>query len=266
MVAGAPDVGLLSLIAPLTAFSWQELFKFHLQDVPRLRQTIAGKSLGDISNGEQLRSLLILGVRAPLERFLAGLDYSEFTAATGTAREQPGKRTDFLGRLGTAATARATRGSRIACLDLLRNHEQVELLRAGIAAMRNDGLHAPGINYLEVETARLGGEYARAFQFCIEPDNPVLWGEFAAPRLRQLASLCREWGLPELALPWLREWLCQFPDSPDSGEVWLDRCLNALASSADFEDEARESFNHARSLLGDVPGLCELEAALTNLA
>jgi glycosyltransferase involved in cell wall biosynthesis len=262
ILAAAPVHGLLSIIAPLPEFSWHELFEFHIEDVARLRSTLGGETLSDLSNGEHLRSLLFHGVRPPLERFLAGLDRPELMIATGQERRRQTSRTDFLSRVSAAAASRATRSSRVACVDLLRSTEQTELLRVTLAALQNDGLYSPTIDFLEIETERQQGHYGRAFQLSVRSEEPILWGEFAAPRLRQLAGICREWGLPGLALPWLREWLDRFPDSPDSGIIWLDRCVNALQTSPELIAEARESFAHVRSLLGESIELSKLEVAL----
>jgi glycosyltransferase involved in cell wall biosynthesis len=266
MLAAAPAHGLLSIVAPLAEFSWQELFEFHVEDVARIQRTLAGETLPDISNGENLRSILFQGTRAPLERFMAGLDYAELAAATGQERDQHTSGTDFLGRVSAAAASRATRSSRVACVDFLRSAEQTALLRATLAAIRDDGLCSPTIDFLEVETKRQEKHYWRAFQLSIGQEDPLLWGELAAPRLRQLAAICREWKLPGLALPWLREWLDRFPDSPDSGVVWLDRCVNALQTSSDLMAEVRESFVQIQSLLGASVELDELEALMGDIA
>jgi glycosyltransferase involved in cell wall biosynthesis len=250
---GAPEGGLLSLTAPLPEFSWQELFELHVEDARRIHRTIAGEKLPDVSNGERLRSVIILGVRAPLERFLAGLDFSRLAAATGTAGGRQLNGEDFLSRLGAAAANGGTRSSRLACLDVISAADQTELLREGLQGMRRDGLCAPGIDYLEVELARQDRLYARAFRLCTESEHAESWGEPAAPRLRQLARVCREWGVPGLALPWLRDWLTAFPDSPDSGLIWLDRSANAIQASSDLIREAAESYAWARNLLSVDP-------------
>ena len=48
-----------------------------------------------------------------------------------------------------------------------------------------------------------------------------------------------------MALPWLREWLERFPDSPDSAMVHLDRSANAIALGPDLFEEARRAFEAA---------------------
>jgi glycosyltransferase involved in cell wall biosynthesis len=261
-LAAAPTRGLLSLVAPLNEFSWHELLEFHIEDVARLRRILGGETLPDISSGERLRSLLFHGIRAPLERFLAGLDYGHLTTPAGQEKKSPASATDFLSRIAAAAASRATRSSRVACMDLIRTAEQAKLLRATLAALQSDGLQSPTIDFLEIETERQEGRHGRAFQLSVAAEDAVLWGEFAAPRLRQLAGICREWSLPGLALPWLREWLDRFPDSPDSGFVWLDRCMNALQTSPELIAEAREAFTHVKSLLSGSVELGELESAL----
>ncbi len=79
-------------------------------------------------------------------------------------------------------------------------------------------------------------------------------------RLRQVARIARAAGAPERALPSLAEWLDRFPDSPDSGQLWLDRCLNASSSGNGVHaSEAVTALGQARVLLGDSPLLERVE-------
>jgi glycosyltransferase involved in cell wall biosynthesis len=264
-LAASPSSGLLARTAPLSEFSWPELFSLHLDHVVQIRRAIAGEPLTKVAAGEQLRSILIHGLRTPLERLLAGLDVAEAAGRTGPVRGSQATGSGFLNRVGAGAAGGGTRSSRLACLDLVCGAEQTPLLQAGLATMRADGLTAPGIDYLAIEVERQRGDFSRAFQLCVGQEDPDLWGEFAAPRLRQLARVSRELGLPELALPWLREWLETFPDSPDSGVVWADRGLNAMRTSPELADEARASLASARRLLGGSPELDQLDAELGEL-
>jgi glycosyltransferase involved in cell wall biosynthesis len=258
--SAAPSRGLLSVTAPLGGFSWNELFQFHVQGAARLRKSFSGVADRIASEAEELRSLLILGVRAPLSRFLAGVDPGEMSCAAGRPREQRAVSLDFVDRVSEVAMSRATIASRLTCLSLTANRGRVEQLRAGLAAMRADGLQSWGTRFLEIEALRQEGYWQHAIEMSIKEEEPVFWGELAAARLRQLAALCREGRLPGMALPWLREWLNRFPDSPDSGMVWFDRCVNALG--AGLIEEARKAFESARLLLSASPGLTGVEALL----
>ncbi len=259
---GAPASGLLSATAPLNLFSWNELFKFHLQDAARLRAALASVPHLDPCEADELRSLLILGTRAPMERLMAGLKIGTLGHPVGQARDPGIDDTDFFSKVGTAAMSRATRSSRMVCLELMAVTGRSEQLQLGLQTMRADGVRSWGMRHLEIEALRQQGEYQRAFQMIIELDEPALWGELAADRLRQLAVVCREWNLPGFALPWLREWLERFPDSPDSAMVWLDRCLNALCVSPSLLTEARLAFDSARKLLGTSVDLSEIESRI----
>lgn len=254
---GAALRGLLGQIAPLNCLSWEEIFTLHMADVPRLREAIVGTASTDVSQGETLRSLIFLGVRTPLERFMAGVDSHHLASVTGVPcnPEEIAEVKDFSVRVAMAARGRATLGSRVACLEFLAREGESDLLREGLQSLRQEGLESPGTLYLRVELSRLDGDYVDAFRLAIASESKALWGEFAAPRLRQLARVCREWGRPGLALPWLRDWLAEFPDSPDSGGVWADRFVSALCTSAWFAGEAREAYIHARAQLGPLPSL-----------
>ncbi|WP_437587683.1 glycosyltransferase [Sorangium sp. So ce1000] len=259
---GAPPSGLLSATAPLTQFSWRELFAIHLQDASRLREALAGGAHEDASEGDELRSLLLLGTRAPLERLLAGLPAGASSRPVGRATGRAAAGAGFFDRVGVAATERATLTSRAACLALMASTGRVEQLRRGCEALREDGLGSPGARHLDIELLRCDGAYPGAFKALIEPEEPALWGELAAHRLRQLSAVCREWRLPGMALPWLREWLERFPDAPESGMVWLDRSACAVALAPDMLEEARQSFEAASLLLGASVDTTEIEAWL----
>ena len=262
VLKAAPLSGLLSLTAPLMDFSWREVFAFHVEDCTRIRHYLAGGLVSEPSSGDRLRALLLIGTRAALERFLGGLDYTTLISGEGTALERREHGREFIDRIASAATSRATRNSRLSCLAELCAAGQTEQLWNGLIVMQREGSHSSGFDYLVVEAERQRGNFAGAFQLCIAQDDPRLWGEFAAHRLRQLAHICREWGQPGLALPRLRQWLVQFPDSPDSGPVWLDRCINASRAGNTFLDEARTAFDHARSLIGNSPVLDQVAASL----
>jgi glycosyltransferase involved in cell wall biosynthesis len=262
VLSAAPASGLLSTAAPLSEFSWNELFDFHVEDVARLHRVLKGEKVQDISNGEHLRTALFQGTRAPLERFLAGLDYSGWMAVSGQQGRGLPSSADFLSRISAAAGTCATRSSRVACTQLLHTSGQPKLLRSALVRMQGEGLQSASIDFLEIELERLEGHHARALQLRIGADDAPLRSEFSVPALRQLSEVCREMGLPGFALPWLREWLDCFPDSPDSGLVWLDRCMNALQTSAELIEEAREAFVRAEDLLGNCVDLTKLQTEL----
>jgi hypothetical protein len=144
----------------------------------------------------------------------------------------------------------------------LARTEKVEALESGLETVRTSHSTGPNLRYLETEALRLGGEYRRAFVMCIESDEEILGSEQAAPHLRQLAAICREWKLPGFALPWLRDWLERFPDSPESGMVWLDRAVNALALAPDLLEESRQAFEASRTLLGESVDFTSLAASI----
>lgn len=261
-LSAAPTSGLLSLTAPLPSFSWKELFAFHLEDCDRIRQRWAGGVVFGSSCGERLSVLVLAGRRKPLERFLGELDFAAYTAATGLVTKQSDGSGDFSSRIALAVFSRATFASRLTCLIACRNADRPEVLHQELEQLKQEGLVTAEIDFLAVEFERQSGNFAKAFQLCTAETDLRGWNEFAALRLRQLARICREWGQPELALPWLRRWLEQFPDSLDSGPVWLDNCVNALEAGRHCLTEAQVALRQARSLLGDSPMLDKVEKNL----
>ncbi|MEH2084473.1 MAG: glycosyltransferase [Nostoc sp.] len=256
----APTAGLLSLAAPLQPFSWGELFNFHLEECDRIRRRWAGETVLGKSDSEWLRELLFVSTRKPLECFLGGLDYSAYITTTEPIPTKIG--TDFLSRIVTGVAAKATLSSQLACLLVVSKTGQTKLLQEGLELLKQSNSVTPTIQYLTTELERQRGNFATAFQLCTTALDTNFWGEWAAYHLRQLARICREWNKPELALPWLRQWLEQFPDSPDSGSVWLDRCINAFSTGKDFLIEAEAALAQAKNLLGNSPTLEKVEKTL----
>ncbi len=254
----APAAGLLANTAPLMHMSWQNLFSIHLTDVTRIRASLAGVVHRTAREADELRSLLISGVRAPLSRRMAGLELNGMDQPVGI--DYPGNSSSsFSVNVSRGAMSRATLSSRLACMSLVAHAGKLKPLQRVVKAMHTDGIQSWGLEHLEIEALRLGGQYEHAFLLSTGRVDPLYWGELAAERLRQLAAVCREWGRPEIALPWLRQWLEHFPDSPDSGAVHLDMCVNALAAGAAFVSEARQALQSARCLLGESVELAALE-------
>jgi hypothetical protein len=89
----------------------------------------------------------------------------------------------------------------------------------------------------------------------------------SAFRLRQLARIARAMDEPGRALSRLTEWLERFPDSPESGPLWIDRCVNAVRTGEPHRlPEAATALGHARALLGDSPVLDKVDGLLASAA
>jgi glycosyltransferase involved in cell wall biosynthesis len=260
----APPNGLLAHAAPLAHFSWSELFDFHAEDSVRLRRLFVGENPQGLSNADRLRSLLLAGTRAAVERFLGGLNCAELATPMGADIEPPVFDGPFIARIAGAAGSSAIPRSRLACLSELAAANETDQLWKRLTEMRREGFQPYGFDYLLAEAERQRGNFLRAFQLCINIDDPHLRGELAAYRWQQLARIAREWDRPAFALPWLREWLEEFPDSPDSGAVWRDRCLNSLLAGDDFLAEAREAFAHAKELSAPSTLLNKIEVSLAS--
>jgi glycosyltransferase involved in cell wall biosynthesis len=259
----APVDGLLAHTAPLAHFSWNELFEFHIEDSLRLRRYFAGEKFNELSNADRVRSLLLTGTRAAVEHFLGGLSYAELATPTGAGIKPHFPDDPFITRIALAARSNAIPRSRLACFVQLSNTNETEQLWQGLMELRQEGAQSYGFDYLVAEAERQRGNFLSAFQSCINTDDTHLSGELAAYRWQQLARIAREWERPAFALPWLRDWLEGFPDSPDSGAVWRDRCVNAWLAGDDFLDEAREAFAHAKELSAPSELLDQIEADLS---
>jgi glycosyltransferase involved in cell wall biosynthesis len=260
----APAVGLLAHTAPLAHFSWGELFEFHVEDCARLRCYFEGERADGLSKADRLRSLLLTGTHAAVEHFLGGLSYRELATPVGVDVKLYDFEAPFVARVAAGGRSNANPRSRLACLLELSTANETDQLWRGLLEMKQEGLRSFGFDYLLVEAERQRGNFLVAFQLCINADDPRLWGELAAYRLQQLACIAREWDRPAFALPWLGQWLKKFPDSPDSGVVWQDRCLNALLAGGEFLAEARNALDRAKELLIPSTLLDQMESTLAS--
>jgi hypothetical protein len=258
----APRDGLLAHTAPLAQYSWRELFDLHTWNVAHLRDP-AGSSHVRTSEADELQSLLIVGVQAPLSRHLAGVEQNGMDRPAGSEMAVPER--GFLARVAAGSLGPATLSSRLACMCLIAQTRRGDLLRRVLSSVSADGLRSWALEYMEIEALRTEGEFERACQMSLSREDPLYWGELAADRLRQLAVICREWGRPELALPRLRDWVHRFPDSPQSGGVHLDLAVNALAAGVAFLRESRQAIEAARRLLGNSGYLKGIDDSLSRL-
>lgn len=253
--------GLLAVTAPLGQCSWAELFDLHVQDAGRLRHGLPGVHHRAATAADELRGLLLQGVRLPLSRLLAGLDLHGTDEATSSTQVAPIGR-GLIGKVVAGSMSGATLASRLACLRVLARVGRVDALRRGVDTMVADGLRLVGVRFFEVEALRLDGDHRAAFMASVAEEDPSCWGELAADRVHQLALVCRDWGFPGLALPCLRDWLQRFPDSPESAILHLDRCANAVALGPEFLGEARQALDAARELLDESVDLDGIAAAV----
>jgi hypothetical protein len=198
--------------------------------------------------GSQLRTVLLNGTRWAVERFLAGIPSTVDPASR--ARARVGQTDDFVACLAQAAAHDATLPSRLACLATVSAAGRRGALVFGLDQLEREGHHSPGMHFLQAEAACLAGHWDAAFSRGLQDLDLTKDDEVTAFRLRQLARIARSCGQPERALPWLARWLDRFPDSPDSGAVWLDRCLNASQAGGHHLTEAGVALDRASDLLG----------------
>lgn len=230
--AGAPSSrdGLLARTAPLSTYRWEELFGLHVKDSARFLSIAAGARLDGPSDGERLRLVVLGATRRALELHLAGLPSDPLSASRAesdvSAASQFTHGATLSERLGPAARSPASVRSRLACLEALAalgpSRERDRWLADGVEALDAPTGASAATERLRVELVlrRKGPEHA--LRVLLEREPLVEEGEYGAARMRQLARVCREAGMPELAVPLLQAWLRAHPDAPESGWVWLD--------------------------------------------
>lgn len=260
-VAAAPPAGLLSIAAPLTVISWREALALLDEECDSIRASWSGQPPRPRTDGARLRELVLRGTRPTLEAILSGGD-PPLADPSVRAELDPMTDADFLGRVGRVAGRPGLTASRLACLLELRGTGRTALLRAGLNSLRHGGVATSGTSYLAAELEAEDGDLALALRLCEEGIHDAEEGEHAAFRYRQLASLARRHQRPMLAAGPIATWLHRFPDSPDSGPLWLDLAACEAAAGPAHLGAACSAAERARSLLGAHPVVLRLEAML----
>jgi glycosyltransferase involved in cell wall biosynthesis len=246
----APERGLLAASAPLTAMSWNQLFRAYCESCDDMRRSWEQED-GNQPGPVGLRGVLLQGTSAPIERFLAGR--AQMPPPTPRIATAAG---DFVEQVAVA-TQCGTSSTRVACLVYLWQAGRLDEFLSGLQSL--EGHQTPAVLVLRAEAACLAGDSDKAFERACHGLDLHRDDGVTAFRLRQVSRIAREAGGPARALPLLSEWLGRFPDSPDSGPVWLDMCVNALRVGGGHHLDARVALAHARALLGDSPVVDRIE-------
>jgi glycosyltransferase involved in cell wall biosynthesis len=250
--------GVLGVSAPLTAFSWTEAFELYAASCHRARGTWR-TGLTVPAHGDFLRTLLDASLYAPVSRLYAGLPALEPAPARSGPVDGAESGGDFFARLARAAALRGLAPGRLVCLATVAQVRRTELLRAPLAALERDGADVSG-PLAEAEMQE--GDCQSAFLRAAAALRAQPAGENEELRVRQAGRIARQWGRPELAIPFLAEWLERFPDSQESGPVWLELSLTCHRAGCMHDDRAREAWQRAHTLLGDIPAVAKLGAMI----
>jgi hypothetical protein len=251
--AAAPEAGVLSVIAPLTDFSWQEVFDWSMTGSSAIRRAWSGEDPAPSTNGDILRRLILDATRQPLEHFLAGMHEAPHPPDPTPTRVPRAKtHGEFLTRIAASAAECQMETARQACMlavlaggrpDLVR---QVAPLSGSGAATNGSGL---SVDYSGAE-ALSQSDPSRAFALCAAALDRAPAAESEAHRVRQIARLARRRGDPGAALRWLELWLAKFPDAPEAGSVWLALAANLAQGRPPRIAYAEWALARARALLG----------------
>lgn len=270
----AESQGLLGKIAVLQYFSWKELLANLVEFSKKIRQTWEEKEIKEIYTGEIVQNLLFISTKTPIEYFYAGKDYQKWTRTSEQVtkqehrvqghslielRDQEYKNLNFAEKIAKGVQTHSIPSSKEACLLSLSKGNQVDLLEESLAFLEENGESCTEKNHYHIELEYLKGNYSTAYQLFTRHHPVSSIKEHEVHLLRQIARICRKWENPEFALPWLREWLYAYPDSPQSGAAWLDFAMNASSAQGRYFPEAREALKKAKELLGNLPVVKKLE-------
>lgn len=257
----APAAGLLSVAAPLPQFSFAELFGWYAESCGELREAWRTPGAVPLKLGIRLRAILQTATRSHLECFSARL--APAWPVDGGMQTSPARAaTEPAVRLVDAATRGGLIGGRLASVLELLAMRRFDLARTALDPLIREGICSVAVDYLRAELALETGDPALALALsraALRRARPV---ESESHRVRQIARIARRLRQPDAALGWLHDWLGRFPDSQESGPVWLDLCVNAARSGDAHADAAATALTRARALLGNRPVVERAGAAL----
>ncbi len=260
--SAAPSQGLLSKNAILNAFSFKELFDLHIEDSYSVRMGWEGKISDKKTEWALINEFLLASTRDAVEHFLAGIDDNPQGEIFGEDSQWSIANGDFFDRIYSGIKTFSCRKSKEMCLFMCREAGRADLLEKGLEYIAKKGQKSRGLDYLKIELYAMKKDYSSAARHFYRTNSLKRIEACNAVNLRQIARISRMANMPEMALPWLRRWVSLFPDSPESGPVWLDRAINAFYSGGEYLKEAGDSLEHAKSLLGDIPVISKTEKNL----
>ncbi len=242
--------GLLGRTPPLAQFSWSELFASYRESCSLLRATWDGGDLSRPVLADHVRLLLQTGTRGALERFYAGAAPESDMECSALPDLPLGSIAD---RLARAATGPQPLLARLGCLARLAQDGPVSRARSVLRCLRSEPGWTSEMEMFAAETEARAGNSVFALALAVAACEQRPPGEHGASRLQQLARLARQAGDPGAALRWIAPWLERFPDSPESGAIWLERSLTASQAGSARLLEASEALARAQTLLGELP-------------
>ncbi|MEO8621102.1 MAG: glycosyltransferase [bacterium] len=257
-VSAAPTVGLLADAPPLSAFSWRDVFDINLASCDAVRRDWAGDIVLPSNEGTRVRGILMSAVEPSLKLFAANLP--PYVTPRREARPRPrAAALDVLDRLEHASIGHGLVAGRAACLRELIAGGRLTAAEAALECAAHDGLHPGLVGFWRAELALARGDAAAALTLSAATARERDLGESDWPLIRQVARLARRAALPGAALPVVLAWLDRFPDSQESGPVWLDACVSSMRARESI-DTAEQYCAHARALLGDMPAVQKCSA------
>ena len=255
----APREGLLAKNSILRPFLWKELFALSQEYFERVRRVWKGEVFSTPLKFQICHQLLLASTQKAVEHVLAGFGHAHHLSSFGDESPIVGGSIDFFEQLFSGVFMDTTADSKEACLLACKSAGRLDLLEKAFAFFQAHQHRSLGVKYLTIEYLIATQHFDRALHLL---NDTVFTGEFEEFHhifLRQFAQISRKVGTPDIALARLRAWLNKYPDSPDSGVIWLDLALNAADSGREHLAAARQAHHSARALLGELPALVTVE-------
>ena len=254
-VPAAPGAGLLAHAPPLGAFSWRELFEVYVTWCGALRRAWSGDTSMPVKDGARVRGAFLSGVEPMVKLFFASGSRPDARSSGTSPRRGSAPPMDVLDRLELAARDHGLMTGRAACVRELIDAGRLTAAAAALDMLEHEGLRPALAHFWRSELALASGDAPAALAHALVAASDPHLGEFDWRVVRLVARAARRAGSPVTALPVLLGWLERFPDSQESGPVWLEACVSSIGSGRAYAASAEGYWRRARALLGAMPAV-----------
>ena len=243
--------GLINDLGVVNIYSREELFGFHTEFFTIHRKRLVQPKMSISCFEDQLRELLLLTTKTPLEHFYAYRSFDHLYTKGQTIRTNNALLDSLL---GSSLTSSQKMG-----LLYATGFKDADLLKECIDSF--DFTHFEGNTklYYQSEAFYQQGNIDKALEQIFLIDYNAV-PDYKGIYLRQLAKISRKSKNKELIrsnLKILTTWLKKHPDGPVSGSIWFDAAV--LAENIDNLGKSEIYLSRAVKLLGQLPVISKLE-------
>lgn len=262
--------GLLSKNPFINVFTYKELFEIYWKylNVHIKKKTGLLDNNATLCLGERLHGYLLLSLKKISGLFFANLEFGNLLKL---------KTVNFIMKFNPDTVSSLLVKKLIQFSDMEITLLEKEMLYASVLhegevhvfqKMNFDDLkrNASSIayKYLLTEKLIIENKYEEAYDFfklSHEKDNLQ---EYDAVFIKQICKIIEFTNQPEVALSWIDNWLQLYPDSPNSGEIWLRKAFVAFKCGDSYHKLAKSAIKITKQLYPNDSIVQSLEEKIMN--